>query len=89
MIYPAVAKSKLRFYPRDIGLWRKTFTWNGISEPCKVFDSEQELKKFCADHGAKVDNPDYPFMILPCSHYIFGKQYVVECWTAIGWVNYE
>ena len=88
-MYNLVAKTKIRFYPRDIGLWRKTFTWNGISEPSKVFDSEQDLKKFCEEHGVRMDDPDYPFTLLPCDHYVFGKAIVVQQWTVIGWVNYE
>ena len=88
-MYNLVAKTKIRFYPRDMGLWRKTFTWNGISEPSKVFDSEQELKQFCEDHGVRMDDPDYPFMLLPCDDYVFWKALVVQQWTTIGWVNYE
>jgi len=89
MIYPLVAKTSLRFFPRDMGLWRKTFQWNGISEPSKVFDDEEALKKFCAEHGVRLDDPDYPFMLRRCDNYVFGKQYSVMQWTCIGWVNYE
>lgn len=89
MIKNLVAKTELRFYPRDIERWRKTFVWNGISEPSKVFDSEESFRQFCADHGVRFDDPENPFMILPCDHYVFGKQYVVQQWTTIGWINYE
>lgn len=72
-----------------MGLWRKTFTWNPGLEPSQVFDSEQELKQFCAEHGVKIDDPDYPFLLLPCNHHVFGKALMVQQWTCIGWANYE
>jgi hypothetical protein len=84
-----VAKTQLRFFPRNIGLWKKSFIWNGISEPSKVFDSEESLKKFCGEHGVKLDDPDYPFMLQPSSHYIFGEQLAVMQQTCIGYVRYE
>lgn len=89
MIYNALAQTRLRFFPRDMGRWRKTFTWNGISEPSMVFNSEESFRKFCAEHGIRFDDPDYPFLIEPCGHYVWGKQYAVTQWTCQGWINYE
>lgn len=88
MIYNALAQTQLRFFPRDIGVWRETFTWNGISEPSKVFTSEESFRTFCAEHGIRSDDPNYPLLIEPCYH-VFGKQYIVKQWTVIGWINYE
>ena len=79
----------IRFYPRDIGLWRKTFVWNGISEPSKVFNSIESLKQFCGLHGVRIDDNDYPFHLVKCDEYIFGKEYAVMQWTCIGWVDNE
>ena len=79
----------IRFYPRDIGLWRKTFTWNGISEPSKVFDSELTFEEFLSSHGIRFDDPENPFTISPCGNYIWGKQFSVVQWSCIGWINYE
>lgn len=39
----------IRFYPRDIQLWRKTFKWNGISEPSKIFDSVDGIVEAVAE----------------------------------------
>jgi len=79
----------IRFYPRDIGLWRKTFTWNGISEPSKVFDDVESLKQFCSDHETRLDDEKYPFRLELCGNYVWGKKYAVMQWTCIGWVNDE
>lgn len=87
-MYNLVANSKIRFYPRDMGLWRKTFTWNGISEPSRIFNGEESFRKFCAEHGVRFDDLDNPFLIEPC-HHVWGKQYIVRQWTVIGWLNYE
>lgn len=84
-----LSKQQLRFYPRDIGMWRKTFTWNGISEPSKVFDDDEAFKQFCQEHGVRFDDPDNPFLIEPCDDYVWKKQYSVTQWSVIGWINYE
>jgi hypothetical protein len=87
-MYNLVAQTKLRFFPRDIGLWRKEFTWNGISEPSRVFNGEDEFREFCKSHGVRFDDLDNPFLIEPC-HFVWGKKYIVKQWTVIGWLNYE
>lgn len=79
----------IRFYPRDIGLWRKTFTWNGISEPSKLFDTLESLKQFCVEHGIRLDDEKYPFLLEHSDHYVMGKKYAVVQWTCIGWLNDE
>ena len=79
----------IRFYPRDIQLWRKTFKWNGISEPSKIFDSVDALKQFCIDHGIRVSDEKYPFHLESCDNYISDKKYAVIQWSCIGWVNDE
>jgi hypothetical protein len=83
------AKTKLRFTPRDIGRWRKIFVWNGISEPSKVFDSEEQFREFCVEHGVRFDDPNNPFLIESCNHYVMSQQYSVTQWTLIGWLKYE
>lgn len=89
MIENLVAKIKLRFYPRNIGMWRKTFTWDGISEPSKLFDSEESFRQFCAEHGVRFDDSENPFMLIKCNDHVSGKQYAVHQWSTIGWINYE
>lgn len=79
----------IRFYPRDIGLWRKTFVWNGISEPSKKFDDIESLKQFCGEHGVNVNDENFPFYLESCGDYVMGKQFTVMQWTCIGWVNEE
>jgi hypothetical protein len=84
----SIGKNKIRFFPRDIGLWRKEFVWNGISEPSRVFDGEVELREFCRLHRVRFDDEVNPFVIESCCN-VWEKNYVVKQWTVIGWLNYE
>ena len=79
------------FYPRDIGLWRKSFNFEmpGIHGPSKIFYDRDELIGFCKQHGVRLDDPKNPFEILnDFANPVFGDgTFVVKQWTVIGWLK--
>lgn len=88
---------KIIFYPRDIGLWRKTFDfkcfWSGNTPsqlgPSKVFYTRNELMEFCREHGVRFDEPNHPFRFDgPDHHHVFGDgTYTIHQWTVLGWAK--
>ena len=72
----------IRFYPRDIGLWREAFTFRSDSRPSIRFESIEALKEFCRQNYVDVDNTAFPFHVAEED----GVKYVVQ-WTVIGWIE--
>lgn len=79
---------KIIFYPRDIGLWRKTFDF-ASGDTSKVFNTRNELMEFCRKHGVRFEDPDHPFRFDgPDYNHVFGDgTYTIHQWTVIGWAR--
>lgn len=81
----------IRFYPRDIGLWRNRFDFI-YSQPSIQLLNEENLRDFCSKNNVRIDDAKYPFYVenFPDNFRINGKnRYAVMQWTCIGWVVYE
>lgn len=73
----------ITFYPRDIGMWRKTFDFNPsiILTPKLVpsahegmaFYSRDELIEFLKQHGVRLDDPKFPLLIEQANENIYQK----------------
>jgi len=89
----------IRFYPRDIGRWRKTFSFDPESITLEIkdglprwkdFHSRAELIEFLKDHGVVLTNTDYPLEFNSCEgkHHAFGYGVsTVHQWTVQGWIK--
>lgn len=87
---------KLRFIPRDIGMWRSTFDFSPEIYACemglttyKEFHTQEELFEFLKSHGVRLDDPDYPLVLSDeIDHHSFGKNVksVVQ-WSLVGWIK--
>lgn len=77
----------IKFYPRDIGMWRNKFNFENDDRPYIILNDESGLKQFCAEYGVKLNDPEFPFEIITWDGDYY--QFCVKQWTVIGWLNYE
>lgn len=79
------------FYPRDIGMWRKTFNFDDrtIEYPCKQFIDRTELIEFLKQHGITIDGEPYPLQFNAGCPVRDGRNltHTVIQWTTIGWIS--
>lgn len=83
----------LIFYPRDIGIWRKLFTFNSSNPtPSISFNNLTELKQCYLSQGGIPDreNDEFKFEVIgPDCHPVFGQQtYTVRKRLVLGWLHY-
>ena len=79
----------IEFYPRDVGMWRKTFDFDMRKpRPSKQFQTMGDLKEFLKLHKVRFDDDSYPFTIGKYEfNYGFNKEVKsVHQWTVIGWL---
>lgn len=87
---------KVRFYPRDIGMFRQTgdFDFTGSitlsttrKERFKEFSDRSELIDYLTDLGVRLDDYEYPLTFTKepstmCGEYSF----TVHQWSTLGWM---
>lgn len=82
---------KERFYPRDIGMWRKMFDFSseiGSHKPKFLeFNDRKELIEFLKDNGVRLDDPKHPLMFLHEEHFEWGNRLAVVQWSVLGWIS--
>lgn len=88
----------IRFYPRDIGMWRTgefDFTCRGdITLVCRTitdykdFYDREDLIAFLKEHKVRLDDGEYPLTFeLRYNDSWKCPMYVVKQWTVIGWMK--
>lgn len=84
----------IRFYPRDIGLWRELFQFKPSIYPTMNFDSKQNLIDFVTNHYANIgfplapdDSEKFPIKFIEEKNSHFGTTHIVHRWTVIGWMK--
>jgi hypothetical protein len=84
---------KVRFYPRNIGLWRGLFNFDTIltSKQCQDFHDRAELIEWLKSNGARLDDVEYPleFRAVDADDTVYkprGITHAVVQWTLIGWI---
>lgn len=86
---------KVRFYPRDIGLWRHLFTFGDITLGAdnirsKDFHDRAELIAWLKMHGIRLDDAHFPLKFvtetLICNDARHITHAVIQ-WSCIGWIS--
>jgi len=84
----------IRFYPRDVGVWRERFQFNvnddpymsiknishikNLNRPYRDFENISQIKDLCREVGLNVDDATYPFTI---------RDHYVIVWTVVGYIE--
>lgn len=81
---------KVRFYPRDIGMWRKVFDFESAEQYTYVdFENRVELIDFLKQHGIRLDDPEFPLEFKAGAPIQDGRQltHTVIQWSCVGWIS--
>ena len=77
----------IKFYPRNIELWRNIFDFSISDAPHKKFNDMFELIDFLYKCGnIKIADPDNRLSFYYDEYSINGKRIVVHQWTVLGWI---
>ena len=83
----------IRFYPRDIGMWRGVFNFPPKMLPLpdyKEFDSPQEFLDFLVEHKVRLDDPDNKLVFVKktaSTDYDCITLYECIQWSSIGRIS--
>jgi hypothetical protein len=78
----------ITFYARDVGMWRKDFTFSDeIESRSKTFQDRTELIEFMKTRGIRLDDPEYPLKFIGPEEHHFGYVYTIIQWSLIGWMK--
>ena len=86
---------KVRFYPRDIGMFRNgdfDFNYNPTLLVCKTitnykdFNDRAELTGYLKTRGVRLDDYEYPLTFESDQHHLYGNGYSVKQWTHLGFM---
>lgn len=82
---------KVRFYPRDIGMWRKVFDFDSAEQYVYAdFENLAELIDFLKQHGIKIDDPKYPLVFGVETTINDDSREITHCvvqWSCVGWIS--
>lgn len=81
---------KVRFYPRDIGMWRKVFDFDSAEQYVYAdFENLAEAIDFLKLHGVKLDDREFPLEFRPDAHMQDSIRitHAVIQWSLIGWIS--
>ena len=81
----------IAFFPRDIEMWRKDFTFGeiriGMIRDRAGFHSMYEFFDWLKTCGVRFDDPKHPVTLTDYDHPIHGRVQAVVQWSLIGWVK--
>lgn len=77
----------IKFYPRDIGLWREIFDFEIAKRPSMMFDNEQDLTSFVSEHFPIEEENKYPVTFIEEKNHHLNTTHIVFRWTVVGWMT--
>jgi hypothetical protein len=80
-------KEKIVFYPRDIGMWRRRFTFTADHNTKKEFNSKTEFLDFLKENGVRLDDPKFPLQFKKTDNPKYGSVEAIIQSTTIGWIK--
>lgn len=78
----------IRFYPRDIGMWRGVFNFQPKMLPLpdyQEFDAPQEFLDFLVQHKVRLDDPDNELTFIKDRSMFSDKNDCVASYNVVQW----